>query len=289
MPATEQLLIRFRGICGHIDLTNGNGPKKKRTVLVRHQDGNDDDIEPHLSYIEFLADDVVKHPGLVTYSRPGDNARYARVDLDDSMEIRLKGIAPGLVSEQRSYLRGIPRMTEILGRKPVVRTGLRVAEAQNVPRALVSGVFDMPEGLLVGGEPEAQTTHFGNDNQFERRRLARWSDLFIEYEPPLVLQLVPLGGEGETKTITFQSSLRMITIGNEPERLIAGITEVDGAHGGDHGHGNGNGNGNGNGTPLKPTGHFKLYYNLIEDAPKDPPLPIPGQIDGVGCPNNNFP
>jgi hypothetical protein len=286
MPAKEQLLIRFRGICGHIDLpngANGNGTKKKRTVLVRHQ-SDDAEIEPHVPYIEFLADDVVPSPGLelVTYTRPGDNARYARVNLTEPVEIRLKDVRPGKVSEQLSFQRDVPHIAEILGEEPAVAGGLLAKNAQDVPRALVSGVFDMPEGLLVGGEPEAKSTRFPTGVPFKERRLARWSDLFTTYEPPLVVQLVPLGG-GDAQEITFRETLRMITIGNEPKRLIVGVTEAGQDHDHDHDHGGGNG------EPLQPTGHFVLYYNLLESPPAKKPVPIPAQIDGVGCPNNNFP
>lgn len=292
---SEQLLIRFRGICGHIDLSNGSAAKKKRTVLIRHQNGNGNgNIEHHVPYIEFFADDVASAGDLklVAYNKPGIEGRFARLDLVDKlegMEIRLKGIEPGNVKEEIGYQRDVPHMAEIFPDFAVEKSLLQellVPEAKDVDRDRVAAVFDMPAGRLVAGEPEALSTKFTPEGQFRPRRLARWSDLYRMYKPPLVIQLVPFKEDGPIREIHFKESLRMITIGNEPVRLILGIVGAPATH--TH---NGNGH-NGNGdtaAPVQPTGHYVMYYNLFQNRPTKPPLPSPAQFDGSGCPNNNYP
>src|ERR1041384_2021285 len=174
---SEQLRIRFRGTCAHLDLSNGNGKKKKRTVLVRHRNGNSA-IEHHVPYIEFYADDVQSFPRelkVLQYSRPGVDGRFARVDLDDTTEIRFKGIEPGEVEEEDNYRSDVPHMSEILKKANVqnrkVAQALLVADAKQIDRNRAAAVFDMPSGRLVAGEPEAMITTFPKEVEFEPRRL----------------------------------------------------------------------------------------------------------------------
>lgn len=287
----QQLLIRFRGICSHLDIDppgNGNGAKGKkfkRTVLVRHQNGNAA-IEHHIPYIEFYADDVAQFsPGLrvFQYSKPGLDGTFARVDLEDGTEIRIAGMPPGYVQEESNYARDIPHMKDIV--PPANRKaahGLTVEEANKVDREKAVAVFDMPEGRLMAGEPEAMITRFKEEVGFKPRRLARWADLHVEITQPLVLQLLPLSGDGTRQEIKFKDTVRMITIGNEPERLILGVMSPGDTHADGHNHGS-------NGTPVQPTGHFILYYDLLQNAPVDKPVPIPTLLTGAGCPNNNIP
>jgi hypothetical protein len=287
----QQLLIRFRGICSHLDLsTNGNGAngrKRKRTVLVRHRNGNAA-IEHHIPYIEFYADDVAQFsPGLrvFQYSKPGVDGTFARVDLEDGTEIRIAGKKPGYVEQESNYERDIPHMKDIVRDEKSRRAarGLLVAEANDVDRERAAAVFDMPEGRLMAGEPEAMITRFDERVGFEPRRLARWADLQVEITPPLVLELIPLGASGPKREIRFKETLRMITIGNEPERLILGVMATgESSHSDGHDHAQ-------NGTPVQPTGHFILYYDLLENAPVSKPVPIPTLLTGAGCPNNNIP
>jgi hypothetical protein len=283
----EQLVIRFRGICGHIDLPNGkNGTsrkKKKRTVLVSHHNGHLE-IEHHIAYIEFLADDVESFsPGLkvVQYSRPGVDGRLARVALDHPTLIQLRGIKPGYVEEEISYRNDVPHMSDVVGQHEVA-SSLKAEKAKDIDNPHVSAVFDMPEGRLVAGEPEPAITRFATGINFKARRLARWSDLYSEYIPPLVVELVRLGSDATPQEIRFRKTLRMITIGNEPERLILGVgKDVNGGHAG-HPHTD---------APVQLTGHYLLYYDLLENPPKpdERPVPIPTQFDGSGCPNSNYP
>lgn len=296
---SEQLVIRFRGICGHIDLSSRSTGKKKRTVLIRHQNGNGNgNLEPHTPYLEFFADDVAsaKDLKLIAYNKPGIEGRFARLNLVEDlegMEIRLKGKKPGDVKEEIGYQRDVPHMAEVVPGFDVPKSllkGLLVPEAKNVDRDRVTAVFDMPAGRLAAGEPEAQSTEFVPEGQFRPRRLARWSDLYTTYEPPLVIQLVPFQEKGAIREIHFHESLRMITIGNEPERLILGIVGVKATH-----PQNGDGhNGDGHGAvaaPVQPTGHYVMYYNLFQSQrlPSEKPRPKPAQFDGSGCPNNNYP
>ncbi len=285
---SEQLLIRFRGICGHIDLSNGSTGKKKRTVLIRHQNGNGNgNIEHHVPYIEFFADDVESADNLklIAYNRPGIEGRFARLNLVDELEgveIRLKGIPAGNVKEEVGYQRDVPHMAEIFPGFVVtddLLNGLLTPLVKDVDRDRVTAVFDMPAGRLVAGEPEALRTTFIPQREFTPRRLARWSDLYTTYKPPLVIELVLFKEDGTIREIHFKESLRLITIGNEPERLILGTLGATAAHthnGSDH-------------APVQPTGHYAMYYTLFRNPPTDPPLPNPTQFDGSGCPNNNYP
>lgn len=287
---SEQLLIRFRGICGHIDLSNRAAGKKKRTVLIRHKNGNGNgNIEHHVPYIEFFADDVASADGLelIAYSRPGIEGRLARLNLDDKLEgaeIKLKGISAGNVKEEIGYQRDVPHMAEIVPGFEVnsLLEDLLTPLAANVKRDRVAALFDMPAGRLVAGDPEALRTEFKPEGQFRPRRLARWSDLYTTYKPPLVVQLLLFKEKGAIREIHFKESLRMITIGNEPERLILGIVGAPAAH--PH-----NGSDHDATGPVQPTGHYVMYYGLLRNPPADPPLPNPAQFDGSGCPNNNYP
>jgi hypothetical protein len=286
----QQLLIRFRGICAHLDLPGGDDEKgkKKRTVLIRHRNG-DGGIEHHIPYIEFYADDVASFSSdlkLLRYTRPSVDGTFARVDLEDAAEIRVGDLKPGLVQEEVSYQRDVPHLSEIL--KGFDKESRKVSETllkpnvKDIDRSRVAGVFDMPAGRLVAGEPEATITRFPAKLQFEPRRFARWTDLHVAFKPPLVLHLIPLGGNGVERQIKFKKTLRMITIGNEPERLILGmISSVTEAA---HGHGSAR-----DATPVQPTGHFILYYDLLENPPESRPVPIPTQLTGSGCPNHNYP
>lgn len=283
----EQLLVRFRGIVAHIDLPKERDDTglKKRAVLVRHQDGNGP-IEAHVPYVSFLIDDVETiSEGLtvLSYSRPGVDGRFGRIELQEGTEIRLRGTVPGYVTEEIGYKNDVPRMSEIVGKgKGDAADELRVPDAKDVDPKLAAAVFDMPAGRLCAGEPEALPTRFKADVKFRERRLARWSDLYTEYTPKLTLQLVKLGSDTVLGEIKFAETLRMITIGNEPKRLIVGAFAGAGSSAG-HDHGAVSS------TPLQPTGHFIMYYNVLETVPADKPIPIPAQLDGSGCPPNNYP
>lgn len=293
----QQLLIRFRGICSHLDRPpaddtgeNGydaKGRKRKRTVLVRHRNGNSG-IEHHIPYIEFYADDVAQFsPGLrvFQYSKPGLDGTFARVDLEDGTEIRIAGLEPGYVEEESNYERDIPHMKEIVpAANRNAADGLLVEDVSKIDRERAVAVFDMPSGRLTAGEPEAMITRFKEEVGFTPRRLARWADLQVELTEPLVLQLLSLSGDGTKREIKFKETVRMITIGNEPERLILGVMSAGESHGDGHAHDHGQ-----NGTPIQPTGHFILYYDLLQNAPVNKPVPIPTLLTGAGCPNNNIP
>ena len=280
----NELLIRFRGICAHIQIGK---TKRKRTILIRHPKDNSR-IEHHMAYVEFYADDVddfSRELTLLRYTRPGVDGTFARVDLEVPTEIRLKGIEAGDVEESLSYERDLPHMEEILkGHK--VAEQLLTPKPSDVDRSRAIGVFDMPAGRLVAGEPEPQLTRFPKDVAFEERRLARWTDLTITFEAPLTLQLTPLGAT-RSREIVFKKSIRMLTIGNEPERLILGVMRP----GRDLMNGIGHTAHGSSAAPIQPTGHFILYYDVLENPPdeKQRPVPIPTQLEGAGCPNNAYP
>lgn len=299
--SNQQLLIRFRGICAHIDLESRkeNEEKRKRTVLVRHRNGNSG-IEHHFPYIEFYADDIESFPPevkVVQYSRPGFDGRLARIDLEDGTEIRIKDLEPGWVKEEANYRRDVPHMSDVLrslmngngnGRNNghgEAAQALTVNNVRDIDLDRTAAVFDMPEGRLLAGEPEAMITRFEKKIQFEPRRFARWSDLYITCPTPVTLQLKSLS-TSVTREVEFRPTLRMLTIGNEPERLILGILpEKPECH---HGLGHAMDH-DPFAAPPQPTGHFVLYYDLLDAQPKERPVPIPTQLTGSGCPNNNYP
>jgi len=300
MPESQkqELLIRFRGICAHLERPNYDDKTKrsmrKRTVLIRHRDDSLG-IEHHIPYLEFYPDDLesVSSPQLkvVQYSRPGSDGRLARIEFDNPVEIRMKDLLPGDVEESLSFRNDLTHMDQILGKKAPVSPALLVPEARNIDSNRVAAVFDMPAGRVVAGEPEAMITRFPADVPFKPRRLPRWTDLYTEYTGPLVVELTRLGSDNETYEVAFKSSLRMLTIGNEPERLILGVMqpghgEAASGHGVNHGT-----HDDPDAAPIQPTGHFILYYDLLENPPAREfrPLPIPSQINGPGCPNHVYP
>ena len=143
----------------------------------------------------------------------------------------------------------------------------------------------------MAGEPEASITRFDSELvNFTQRRLPRWVDLLAEVPAgELQLDLVQQPG-GKVRTVKFKDTLRMITIGNEPERLILGVIGGNGGHAAAGlSHGNGNGNGNGNGGRTQPSGHFRIHYNVFDPIPEQKPVPIPTQLEGGGCGSNNVP
>jgi hypothetical protein len=278
---TQQILIRFRGICAHLDMPG----KKKRTVLVRHRT-TDFNIEHHTPHVEFYADDVVSFSpdlNVISYSRPGVDGRLARVDLEDGTIIRIKGATPGVVEEEPSYVRDVPRFSEILKVQPPINQKIAatlLGDISAVDSSRVVAVFDMPAGRLVAGEPEHQLTRFAKIVPFDSRPLARWADLHATVPSDrVVLELESKGGV--VRGIQFKERLRMLTIGNEPERLILGV--ISGSDHAAHGHTES--------VPPQPSGHFVLYYDLLEVPPEKNQrfVPIPSQLGGTGCPNNNYP
>jgi hypothetical protein len=306
MGTHQPLLIRFRGICAHLDLDPpkdaARGKRRKRTLLVRHRNGNSN-IEHHVPYIECLADDVLDISSglrLLQYSRPGTDGRFARVDLADQPDtmtlIRINGVPPGDVTEDLSYQENVPHFGKILNhRDDATPADSLIKASPPVDGKFATAVFDMPEGLLVAGEPEAMKTRFDSGPsapEEKARRFSRWSDLYVQVPAGEVTVELVQQPDGEPQTITFAKTVRMITIGNEPERLILGL--IGGAHssaGHDHNHASGNGHGNGASGrgPIQPTGHFVLYYDVLKNRPDQMPLPVPSQLEGTGCPNNNIP
>lgn len=302
----QQLLIRFRGICAHLDDPNDKARKekerttRKRTVLMRHRNGSLA-IEHHIPYVEFYAEDVDSISSglkLLRYTRPGFDGTFARVDLPENprviTEIRLKNVEQGYVREERNYSRDVPHFGEILqkfGRKDLrVAPGLLARQGKDVDASRATAFFDMPNGFLVAGEPEAIITRFKPEVEFKARRLARWADLYATIPAgPVVLQLeTHPGGESEAGEIRFKETLRMLTIGNEPERLILGLigSSIDEHAGSPHGSARARDH---EAPKVQPTGHFIMYYDIFETPPRVMPVPIPTQITGAGCPNNNEP
>lgn len=285
----RQLLVRFRGICGLLDLPNS---KRKRAVLLRHHTGIAG-IEHHIPHIEFYADDVEtfsRELPIRLYTRPGFDGRLARVDLDDSTVIRLKNpeiIPAGDVEEEPNYQFDVPHMSEVLkalGADTEVVPSLLDPDINKVDRDKAAAVFDMPKGRIMAGEPEAMITRFEKKVKFEPRRLARWTDLLIACQPPVTLELQSLA-TGTRREIVFRDTLRMLTIGNEPERAILGILTSDtDMHGVNHTNA-----ADPTAAPVQPTGHYILYYDMLKNPPKDRPVPIPTQYTTPGCPPNGYP
>ncbi|HVR37705.1 MAG TPA: hypothetical protein VMU84_01315 [Thermoanaerobaculia bacterium] len=268
--AEEQLHIRFKGICSHVDL-GGNGTRKMRTVLIR---GNHDDvIEHHQAYVEFNPDDLADGglPAdltLLTYTRTGEAGLLGRIDFGDTYEIRVNAL-PGLVEQDRFFKRGVPSLSEILGRTATVKPSLLRADPQKIDKALVTTVFDLPEGSIRAGDPEREITRFGSSVPFQERYLAKWSDFFTTVENRPEVQLLSLTG-GKDYTIRFRPTTQMITIGNEPLADIVNLLD-----GGD--------------AAARAAGHWPMFFTLIDNAPDPVPVPIPKQLSGAGCPNNNLP
>lgn len=288
----QQILIRFRGICAHVEVDdpkaetqNGKG-KKRRTILVSHHVNQDSPIEHHTSYVEFCADDVKAFsPELRvrSYSKPGVDGRFARVDLiTKGTIIRLKDTDPGDVEEAPSYRRDVPHFSEILKSFPEANRTIAPGLTGNINKldtARAFAAFDMPAGTLFAGEPENTITRFPKNIDYRPRRLARWAELQATVAAgPITLELV---SKGLTQAIEFTENLRMLTIGNEPERLILGVIENQDGHS----------HAGAGAVPSQPSGHFALYYNILDNPPQESEraVPIPTLLGGAGCNNNNYP
>jgi len=310
------ITVRFRGICCFIDPENGGNGFKKRVVLPNGKSHEHAGMEKHLSIIEYYADElkssVPDNFKTESYSRPGDDAKYQRIELDKPMVIEFLGAVPTAKVDSGATLAGrLIRLDELAPN--VLRRNL-LGPIQQVEGEYAKVVMDLPGGTLMAGPPEASRTSFPKVPKFGSRRVARWLELILEVDGEFGLRLTPLGGPvSEAKEIYFEEGTGLITIANEPLRLITGRfvprPQVGGPtvpiHPGMH---------DTSSTTAAKTpkttatssmtsapstvatstavpqtiGHFDLYWNLMAD-PTARPVPAASQGIGPGCAPANKP
>ncbi len=305
--------VRFRGICCFIDPTNGERQYfNKRVVLPNGSGHQHAGMEPHVSIIEFYADDLKKRApkGMkrARYTRPGDDAQYACLVIDEPMWIELLGTTKG-ETENGVNLEDSVIHLDSLVKAPLQLKQTLLGRAVDVDSGLISAVVDLPQGTLMSGPPEAGLTKFPKSSNFPPRRLGRWLEhiAVVKENEDFGLKLTPLGKpDAPPLEIWFKSSTRLITIANEPLRLIVGkfVRKADGAIDGlapvhkmgKHDAKKAKTSKNGkaakdahpgmqstNGGSPQSTAHFNLYWELMADPPKSPPLPEPTQGTGPSC------
>jgi hypothetical protein len=272
------ITVRFRGICCFIDKTNGEDFEKRVVLPGGSAHSAHADFEAHLPIIEFLADDLKKapaYPERISYSRPGDDGQYQRIEIKDPVMIEFQGLS----SKRKTITRGLNLEDSIIhlddlapNRKLALKSTL-LGPALKVDPKLAVVVIDLPPGVLMAGPPEPIITSFPAPAKFEHRRTARWLEHIMEVDDDFSLKLTPLGGDRDAvpQFIHFAPTTRLITIANEPERMIVGHF-VQSATG-----------------PKRPTGHFAMYWDLITDPPSPPIVPEPFQGSAIGCAPSNKP
>jgi hypothetical protein len=304
------ITVRFRGICCFIEPTNGESKIfRKRVVLPNGSKHEHAGMEKHFPIIEFYADDLQRKPAgmeLVNFTRPGDEAQYQYIEITEPVRIELIGTKEGIVAPGLNLEDSVIHLDSLVsGRLRLKQTLL--GDAVAVDSSLAQAVIDLPKGVLMSGPPEAAITAFPKSPKFTKRRVGRWLEHIAEVKGDFGLQLTPLGKPNATpKQIWFKSSTRLITIANEPLRLIVGQfvpTKASvAASVALHGHGktkakggakkkkvakNGNdvhqGMQSANGGSPQSTAHFNLYWDLMADPPASRPLPEPVQGSGPSC------
>ena len=265
--------IRFRGLCCFIKDTNGGKYFQRRVVLPTHDHSMD--IEHHTPHIEFLADDLKKvSQGLSTiaYKRPGDEGQYERIELNDAVMIEFLGLEgeDKRITEGPTYKGSAISLHGLAGEKRTLEMkDTVVGPRDEVDPDLIAAVIDLPPGTLLAGPPEATITRFLKPANFEPRRVARWLEHVIDVNGDFRIRLTPLGKPNATpETIYFEDTTRLVTIGNEPERMIVGHFVPPPA---------------GRATPPRPTGHFAVYWNLftnIKQTERFVPEPFQGSVPG---------
>jgi hypothetical protein len=268
--------VRFRGICCFIDPTNGEDFKKR--VVVPNMSIHQHDMEEHLQIIEFLADDLV--PGqdleLTAFTRPGDDGKYQYFRLTEPVKIEFIGASGKEITAGPNLAKSTLHLDALAGGTLQLK-GTLLGPAERVAPALAMAVIDLPGGVLMAGPPEATITSFSPPAIFQKRRLSRWLELFTEIaddkfsgDKLFGLRLTSLKKSEDSKEIWFKNSTALVTIANEPERIIVGHFVE-------------------NQPPSEATGHFDIYWDLISDPPPSRPVPDKFQGTGPGCVPANKP
>jgi hypothetical protein len=273
------ITVRFRGICCFIDPTKGDG-FEKRVVLPNMGSHEHSTMEEHLPIIEYLADDLRSAPSeleRVPFSRPGDEGKYEYIKLTEPVCIEFLGISAGKVTKGINLEDSTVHLDELVGQTQLKNTLL--GPAAKVKASLATAVMDLPAGVLMAGPPDSMPTEFEARAHFRKRRVARWFDHIAELDSTFGLQLTPLNDpQANPQLIWFKPSVGLITIAQEPERLIVGhfveprLTGKNTAAHADHPAA----------TPPRATGHFDVYWDLVSDPPFRP-VPLPFQGTGPGC------
>jgi hypothetical protein len=219
------ITVRFRGICCFIDPENG-ASFKKRVVLPNGKNHEHAGMEQHKAIIEYYIDElegsVPDNLQTADYTRPGDDAKYQRIELDQPMLIEfINAVSTTKVSSGPNLAGRAISLDQLVGGN-VLRRSL-MGPLENVSADLAKVAIDLPGGTLMGGPPEAVRTSFKDVPAFKSRRVARWLELILEVNGKFGLKLTPIGGDpSEAKTIFFKEGTGLVTIANEPVRLITG-------------------------------------------------------------------
>ena len=310
------ITVRFRGICCFIDPEKGGNGFKKRVVLPNGKNHEHAGMEEHLSIIEYYIDELSSTvpDGLKTesYSRPGDDAKYQRIELDKPMVVEFLNVVSTAKVDPGANLDG--RLIRLDQLAPNVLRRNLLGPIQNVEGDYAKVVMDLPGGTLMAGPPEASRTRFPDVPKFGNRRVARWLELVLEVNGQFGLKMTPIGGQpSEAKEIYFEEGTGLITIANEPLRLITGRFVPKPKQGGgtmpSHTGMAGATTATAAKTPSttatatmtsapstdttstpmpQATGHFDLYWDLMAD-PTSRPVPAISQGTGPGCGPANKP
>jgi hypothetical protein len=283
--AMATVTVRFRGICCFIDPTNGES-FKKRVVLPNGGNHHHVGMEAHVPIIEFFADDLKSAPSdveRISYTRPGDDGQYQRIELEEPVMIELLNAEMGAITPGPNFEDSVIHLDSLMSEKLELKRTL-LGPAASVSPALAAAVIDLPGGTLMAGPPESSVTRFPAPVKFQPRRIARWLEHIVDVKGAFGLQLTSLRDpEAPPRQIWFKDTTRLITIGNEPMRAIVGhfVPRAEGAVAADEPQHGGH-DGDADAPRLQATGHFDIYWDLIADPPFRP-VPEPFQTTGPGC------
>jgi hypothetical protein len=303
---TNTITVRFRGICCFIDPENG-APFKKRVVLPNGKTHEHAGMEPHRAIIEYYSDELTSGVpyGLQTenYSRPGDDAKYQRIELDQPMIIEFINVVSTADVSSGPGLNGRAISLDKLVQGNVLKRSL-MGPLASVSGDLAKVAIDLPGGTLMAGPPEAARTSFNVDG-FVSKRFARWLELIIEVNGPFGLRLTPIGcSPSDARDIYFAEGTGLVTIANEPVRIITGrfvpkpqnnaVSTTPMNHSGmgastatatrapDTATSTANATPTTTSTSTLSMVHFDMYWDLMAD-PAARPLPAAYQGSGPSC------
>ncbi len=266
------ITVRIQGTACLVDRRSSSADPFQKRVILPFDDVYDPSKpeQRHIPYVEFPDTPIKSGKSNLsdTYKRTGSKGLldYRRYELSNHV-ISIENVHDGTaLTVMQSYSDHVPQM------KNKVLPGL-----DDRPRdecfdaapdgAIMTGFFDISHGILKAG------TYFEFVTRFVRK-----SGQVTGYKvqtPVFVELLVPITSEDLVVTMTagevvvrvvMDSTADLITIGNQPEKDILGTgSGEDVAH------------------------HFLMYYNLADDPPSDPVLPVKEADPVNGCSNTNWP
>lgn len=260
---SNYLTVSFKGICSHVLSVPGVA---SRVILPKDLHGTHSH-DRHIPYVEVNVRDLVSVSPLepsIRYVR--DQVLYQRFELNGeivSIPNTDAGFGPVIDDAIKKRLPSLTAISKDVSPTP------RPECLGNAPVAsIISGWFDMKAGVLTPGENAAYATLFEPPNSppVPAAVLAQSTELLLKLNVAQpVIEIT--GGSGATRRITLKEGTTTITIGNQLEAHIRGLSE----------------------PADRPEKHFVLYYDLSATVVGVKPLPVLALGIVNLCSNTTYP